>query len=313
MKSSEHVLKAHLQRLTRRGLLRSGSAWAVLGLLGVRGPGPVAAAAPQSAPARAARSRVVLVRHRDVIGSDGSPDPKLLRRMLNEAVTALTGTADAAAAWTRVVRPGDVVGIKSNAWRMLATPPALEEALRAEMVAAGVKADDIAVDDQGVRQNPVFARATALVNVRPMRTHHWSGLGTCLKNYIMFVPRPADYHDDACATLGAIWKLPQVEGKTRLNVLVMLTPQFHGLGPHSFSPQMTWRYGGLIVGTDPVAVDATGARIIEAKRREFFKGERPLSPRAHHIQVADTRYGVGHSESAKIDLVRLGWTEEALI
>ena len=45
----------------------------------------------------------------------------------------------------------------------------------------------------------------------------------------------------------------------RLNILVMLTPQFHGVGPHSFSSRFTWPYGGLLVGTDPVAVDATGA------------------------------------------------------
>ena len=49
----------------------------------------------------------------------------------------------------------------------------------------------VGVDDRGVRTNPVFARATALINVRPLRTHAWSGLGTCLKNYIMFVPRIA--------------------------------------------------------------------------------------------------------------------------
>ena len=151
----------------------------------------------------------------------------------------------------------------------------------------------MAVDDRGVLDNPVFARATALINVRPLRTHHWAGLGTCLKNYIMFVPRPADYHGDSCASLGAVWKLPVVAGKTRLNVLVMLTPQFHGVGPHSFSPEFTWPYAGLLVGTDPVAVDATGARILAAKRRAHFGEERPLSPPAHHIRIAGERYDLG--------------------
>ncbi len=40
----------------------------------------------------------------------------------------------------------------------------------------------MAVDDRGVLQNPVFNRSTALINVRPMRAHHWSGLGTLIKN-----------------------------------------------------------------------------------------------------------------------------------
>jgi uncharacterized Fe-S center protein len=189
----------------------------------------------------------------------------------------------------------------------------LEEAIRHEVLSVGVKPSDVAVDDRGVRGNAVFQRATALINVRPMRTHHWSGLGTCIKNVIMFVPRPPEYHDDACAPLGAMWKLPQLEGKVRLNVLVMLTPQFHGVGPHSFSREFVWPYYGLIVGTDPVAVDATGARIIQARRNLYFGEERPISPRPHHIVYADTRYGLGNSDPERIELIRLGTAEGALI
>jgi len=35
-----------------------------------------------------------------------------------------------------------------------------------------------------------------------------------------------------------------VKGKTRLNVLVMFTPQFHSFGPHSFNPKYVWKYYG---------------------------------------------------------------------
>lgn len=297
----------------RRTVLRVGSAWAVASLLGCRGG---ATAVPQQATyssLRPARSRVVLIRRANVLRADGSADPAVLRTMLNDAVTALLDAKSPAAAWPQLVRPTDVVGIKSNAWRSLPTPPALEEAIRAEVTGAGVQGANVAVDDRGVRDNAVFTRATALINTRPMRTHAWSGLGTCLKNYIMFVPRPADYHDDACAPLGSIWRQPAIEGKTRLNVLVMLTPQFHSLGPHSFSTQFVWPYGGLIVGTDVVAVDAVGARIIQAKRRLHFGDDRPISPPPHHIQFADTRYGLGNSDAAKIDLVRIGHSGDALI
>jgi len=292
--------------ITRRDFVRVGSGLAAAGLLGAHRPGSVAAAEP-------ARSRVVLVRAQDALDAAGAPDGASLHRMLNEAVTALLETPSPSDAWKRLIRPADVVGIKTNVWRNLATPPGLEEAIRAEVVGAGVAPGEVAVDDRGVLDNPVFKRATAFINVRPMRTHHWAGLGTCLKNMIMFVPRPADYHGDACASLGAIWKLPELEGKVRLNILVMLTPQFHGVGPHSFSPEFVWPYKGLIVGIDPVAVDATGARIIEARRREHFGEERPISPPPHHIQVADTRYGLGVSDPQRIDLVRLGFMEGALI
>lgn len=292
--------------ITRRDFVRVGGGLAAVGLLG----GGRRHAEGQEPPAR---SRVVLIRRQDALDAAGAPGGAVLHEMLNEAVAALLEIAGPAAAWKRLIRPGDVVGIKSNVWRNLATPPALEEAIRVEVVGAGAAPGDVAVDDRGVLENPVFKRATAFINVRPMRTHHWSGLGTCVKNMIMFVPRPADYHGDACASLGAIWHLPEIEGKVRLNILVMLTPQFHGVGPHSFSPAFVWPYKGLIVGIDPVAVDATGARIIEAKRREHFGEERPISPPPHHIEIADTRYKLGVSDPQRIDLVRLGWMEDSLI
>ena len=297
----------------RRTMLRAGSAWALASLLGCRGDAGAARQPVTYTSVRPPRSRVVLIRRADVLRGDGSADPAVLEAMLDDAVTALLQAPSASAAWRELIKPSDVVGIKSNVWASLPTPPALEAAVRARVIAAGVRAADVDVDDRGIRSNPVFTRATALINTRPMRTHAWSGLGTCLKNYIMFAPRPADYHDDACAPLGSIWRQPAVEGKTRLNVLVMLTPQFHSIGPHGFSPRFVWPYGGLIVGTDVVAVDATGARIIQAKRRAHFGEERPISPPPHHIQFADTRYGLGNSDPAKIDLVRVGHAGESLI
>jgi len=291
------------RKISRRDFVAVGAGAAAAGLVG---------AGSTSAAETTPKSRVVMIRRKDVLGSTGQADPEILHEMLNEAVAALF-EEDSVAAWRRMVSPSDVVGIKSNVWRYLPTPPVLEEAIRGELLRAGVKPENVAVDDRGVRTNPVFKRATAIINTRPLRTHDWSGLGTSIKNLIMFVPRPQDYHGDACAPLGAIWHLPQLEGKVRLNVLVMLTPQFHSTGPHSFSREHVWPYGGLIVGVDPVAVDATGARIIEAKRKLFFGDDRPISPPPHHIEIAGERYGLGVSDPAKIELVRLGWKDEAFI
>jgi hypothetical protein len=129
----------------------------------------------------------------------------------------------------------------------------------------------------------------------------------------MFTPRPSDYHDNACESLGALWHLPQVKGKTRLNVLVMLTPQFHGVGPHSFSKEYIWKYCGLIVSTDPVSADATGAAIIQKKRDAFFGAPKPISPPLNHITAADTRFGLGNSRPEMIELIKVGWEEGILI
>lgn len=289
--------------ITRRKVLEQGGWLAVGGAL---------AGLPATA-ATAPASRVVLVRDAKAVDGDGHFNAAMLQEMLDAAVARLLDEEQPLAAWKRLVTAADVVGIKSNEWRHLPTPPALEAAIRGRLEDAGVKSERIAVADRGVLRDPVFAASTALVNVRPLRTHNWSGLGTLIKNYVMFVPDPASYHANACEPLGAIWHLPHVKGKTRLNVLVMLTPQFHSTGPHHFSRAYTWTYGGLLVSRDPVAADAVGAAIIQAKRRQHFGEDRPIAPPPHHIQFADTTYGLGVSSLDRIELVRLGWAEGTLI
>jgi hypothetical protein len=292
--------------ITRRDFLRAGTCAAVGGLIGVP---IVKSAQAQSAP----KSRVVLIRDEDVLDGSGNIRSEVLEKMLDQALSTLMGSPDPVSAWKPLVKPTDVVGIKSNAWYHLRTPGALEAAIQMRLLEAGIQEKNMAVDDRGVLRNPVFKQCTALINTRPMRTHYWSGLGTLLKNYIMFTPSPPDYHDNACENLGALWQLPQVKGKTRLNILVMLTPQFHGVGPHSFSLDYVWKYAGLIVSRDPVAADATGARIIQAKREAFFKSPKPISPPPHHISVADSRFGLGNSRPEKIELIKLGWDKGILI
>ncbi|MDJ0887466.1 MAG: DUF362 domain-containing protein [Desulfobacterales bacterium] len=292
--------------LTRRDFIRTSSC-AVMGTM--MGLPLVEKAAGQTS----RKSRVVLIRNHGATTGYGSLNGKALVQMLDEAVTALFDARDVAAAWRQIIKPDDVVGIKSNVWGRLPTPDELETAITRRLLEAGVDGNNIAVDDRGVRRNLIFERSTALINIRPMRTHHWSGLGSLLKNYIMFVPQPWNYHGNACERLGAVWQQPHVTGKTRLNILVMLTPLFHGVGPHHFSRSYTWPYGGLIVSTDPVAADATGAQIIQAKRNEHFGRVRPISPRPLHIEAADTKFGLGNSQPERIELIKLGWDKDLLI
>ncbi len=298
------VEKKHV--ITRRDFIRSGSCAVMGGLLGL----PLVR---EVSGQTTLKSRVVLIRSQSATEGYGSLNPRTAVQMLDDAVTVVMGANDPVSAWRQIANPNDIVGIKSNVWSRLPTPPELEEAIIARLVDAGVDTQNIAVDDRGVEYNPVFKRSTVLINIRPMRTHHWSGLGTLLKNYIMFVPQPWNYHGNACERLGAIWQKPHVVGKTRLNILVMLTPLFHGVGPHHFSRSYVWPYGGLIVSADPVAADAIGARIIQAKRNKHFSQNRPISPRPLHIEAADTKFGLGNSHPDRIELIKLGWDKDILI
>jgi len=271
---------------------------------------PSLKAAPQAA---GEKVKVVLIRDEGALDSSGRPNAAVIQKMLDDAVTTLLGENDPVKAWKTIIRPEDTVGIKTNVWSYIPTTTEVEQAIRRRVLDAGVPADRIAIDDRGVLRNPVFQKATALINARPARVHDWSGMGSLIKNYIMFVPNPSAWHGDTCADLAKIWDLPIVKGKTRLNVLVMFTPLFHSAGPHQFLKEYTWEYKGLIVSRDPVAADATGLRIIQAKRKEYFGDDRALPKTPHHIQLADTRHHLGTSDPARIELVKLGWAEGALI
>ncbi len=258
-------------------------------------------------------SDVVLIRDKAVLDENGRPRQEVVLDMLDKAVSRLTGKYDPIKGWKTIIRPDDVVGIKTNVWKFINTTSAVEQALKKRVLDSGVGEKNISISDRGVLRDPVFKKATALINARPMRTHHWAGLGTLLKNYIMFVPQPSLYHGDSCADLGKLWKLPAVKGKTRLNVLVMLTPQFHNIGPHGFNPKYVWKYYGLIVGFDPVSIDYTGMQIIKARRKIYFGEDRPLNPPAKHIELADSRHHIGHSNPGKINLMKMGFKENILI
>lgn len=298
--------------LTRREFMK-GAGSAALGIAAGLPAMSCRAEDTESEPTQPSSSKVVLNRNENAVSENGTVDARLVQQMLDQAVVELFDKPSAAECWRGIIQPDDIVGIKTNVWQYLPTPDAVNDALRNGVLSAGVPDGNIGVADRGLVNNELFQNSTALINTRPMRTHAWSGVGSLIKNYITFVPRPPDYHDDACANLAALWDLPVTRGKTRLNVLVMLTPQFHNVGPHHFDASYVWTYGGLIVSTDPVAADAVGLRIIQNKRRQVFGEERPLQPTAHHIALADTVHHLGNADSNNIELIALGWDTDLLL
>jgi hypothetical protein len=296
-------------------LVTSGLAGCGRKTTATQGGAPSAGSSPEPARTgeRAAQSKVILIRDARVMDDNRTVDAAVIATMLDQAVAALVGESDPAKAWAQLIKPTDTVGMKTNEWRFLRTPLELEAAVRKRVEGAGVAPERMSIRDRGVLDDPVFQGATALINARPMRTHHWAGVGTCIKNYILFHPTPSDWHENSCAELGGIWKLPIVEGKTRLNILVMLSPLFHGKGPHHFHAEYTWNYKGMVVGFDPVAVDSTGLRILEAKRRLHFGKDEPFATPVTHLEVADKKYRLGNADPSRIEVIKLGWQDEALI
>jgi hypothetical protein len=69
----------------------------------------------------------------------------------------------------------------------------------------------------------------------------------------------------------------------------------------------------MLVGTDPVALDAVGLKILEAKRKLYFKEDSPMRPPVRHIRAAEEKHAVGVANLERIEIRKLGWKEGSLI
>jgi len=286
--------------VTRRDFVR-GTAGAAMGvsLFGV-GWAEQATREPRSA-------TVILVRDQRALSAGHKVDVGVLREMLAETVTRVTGKANARDAWRALVTPEDLIGLVPTP-HLNPTHQEVVAAVRTALVDAGIPADRIRLAQGG----PEKAEAcTALISLPALKAHWLTGIGTVLKNYIMYSGHPSHYHDENNDRLGEIWLKPHVKGKTRLVLVDALRP-LCDKGPQP-DPRYLWDYKGLIAGTDPVAVEAVCLKIITAKR-EALRGEPwPLSPPPLCVQMADKRYGLGTCKMDEIRLERAGWAEGALV
>jgi len=286
--------------VTRRDFVRGGAGAAVgVSLFGLAGADPLGRE-PKSA-------RVVLVRDRAVLDGPHRVDEAALRAMLATAVMRVTGAATGHDAWRVLVKPEDVVGLVPTS-HLNPTHDEMVAAVRAAVRDAGVAPDRIRIAQGG----PENAEAcTALLSLPALKAHWLTGIGTVLKNYITFSGHPSRYHDEGNDSLGEIWLLPHVKGKTRIVLVDALRP-LCDKGPQP-DPRYMWEYKGLIAGTDPVAVEAVALKILTAKR-EALRGEPwPLSPPPLCVAMADKRYGLGTCRLDEIAIDRVGWADGALV
>jgi hypothetical protein len=252
-------------------------------------------------------SRVLVVREKQALGSNLKIDGNILGKMLDDLVIRLTGAKNKKDAWHALFKEDDVIGLVPTR-HLNPTHQEIFDVVQTSLVQAGFSADKI-VNAQG---GPEKAKAcSALIAMPGLKAHWLTGIGTVLKNYIMYSGQASDYHDANNARLGEIWNLPFVKGKTKL-VLVDAFRPLCDKGPQP-DPRFMWNYGGLIAGTDPVAVETICLRIITEKRRAL-KGEPwPLSPPPLCVEAADKIYGLGTSAQEEISLEQLGWTQDSLL
>ncbi|MCR4396239.1 MAG: DUF362 domain-containing protein, partial [Candidatus Saccharicenans sp.] len=243
--------------ITRRDFIR-GSVGTTLGLTLVK-PEWLKKSIAETQKNTASKSLVVLVRDQKVLDDELRVNKQILAGMLEKILLETTGQKNMNAAWLSLVSPKDVVGLVPTPL-MNPTHQELLDVIKESLLAAGLPEENIRnAQGRKVDLEPI----TALISVPGLKAHWLTGIGTVIKNYIMYSGAPRNYHYEDSAKLGEIWHLPQVKGKTRLIIVDALRPVCDK-GPQ-FDPRYRWPYKGLLASTDPVALDAVGLKIIQAK------------------------------------------------
>ncbi len=303
----KHKNCPHTVGFTRRDFLR-GTAYASLGMaMGLKGLAGTASAAPFAA--KNPISTVVLIRDTAAVNSNFDINSKVVAGMIDTAVNAFADESGMADLWKLLFKPEDTVGIKYSRcqWHGVPTEEAVVNAVQANVSKAGLPDNRIHAADYGL---PVD-KCTALINVTAIKGHTQTGIAAVLKNYINFTSSPSSYHKGGSVNLGEAWQLPGTKGKTKLIVVDALRPYF-GPGPRP-NPVHRWNYNGILVGTDPVAVETVCLALIQKKRDLFKKEPWPVSPPPVCIASADTKYKLGTSNPSMIKLIRLGWEKDRLV
>jgi uncharacterized protein (DUF362 family) len=324
---------------TRRGLLRGLAATSVMASPLAAAARALALPGPQPGPRSAPSRPVVAIARREGLLKDAAFDPAKLKEALGAAVARAAGESAPVDGLRRLFRPNDIVGIKVNciAGRGLSPRPEVALQLATWLQAAGVAAERIVIWDRtqrelreagytpntgsGVRvvgtdgdyeatprawgpESSRFARLlaeemTALIDLAVLKDHSGAGISLSMKNWYGAVHNPNRLHADNCAPfIPHLAASPLIRGKLRLTVVDGSVGQCHA-GP-SRSPRWIWPYNGFLASTDPVAIDAVGWRVLEARRKEVSLPTLTAEGREPRYIAAAEKLGIGVAEPSRI-------------
>ena len=172
----------------------------------------------------------------------------------------------------------------------------------------GYGEDLVVTGSLGSRFSRIITRqCTAAVNVPVLKDHNIAGLSLSLKNYFGAIENPNKFHRTNCDPYVADLNMyPPIREKNKLIICDAITALYEG-GPTDCRPQYMWNYNGLIIGTDPVAVDQIGLMLLEEKRAS--EGLPPLAAVGRHPKyiytAADSVHLLGVRDPEKIRVVEI--------
>jgi hypothetical protein len=163
--------------------------------------------------------------------------------------------------------------------------------------------------------NIVSTQVNKVINLPVLKHHQSAGVTITLKNMSHgFVNNVNRSHTtptaNACGIfIPSVVSMPIIREKVVLHVVDAVKASYHG-GP-SGRPRYFWEPKTLYFGTDPVALDKTGLKVIDAKRKEVGMASIALSKpdpdsgflncQVEHIEIAGMM-GLGHFDDSKINV-----------
>jgi len=236
------------------------------------------------------------------------------------------------------------IKVNCIAGKKLSTNPELVNAIISGLVLAGVKKDNIIIYDRGTHElenanfrinkmgsgvkcygndavgydfDPIMIRSigscfskilstqvTAIINVPVLKDHELAGVSLSLKNHFGSINNPNKYHGNNCDPyIADLNSHPLIKDKTRLIICDAITALYNG-GP-GYKEQWTWPYRGLLLSTDPVALDYIGTQEIEKMRKaKKMKSLEETGRYPKYIATA-AKLGLGTDNPQEIEVIRI--------
>jgi uncharacterized protein (DUF362 family) len=291
------------------------------------------------------RSTVVIVRKPEVYIRPKEVSPDIVRQMLDQGITRLTGFSDVTKAWQSICSTSETIGIKVNAMggRNICTHAEVAYAAAESLVNAGIKPQQIILWD---RITDELRRGGYTINrdgpgIRCFGTDSSyerepavsGSIGSCFSTILSrqcdcLISIPVLKDHDLCGVslslknfYGAIHNpnkyhdhgcdpyIADVNAhpyiKDKLRLVICDGLIAQCNGGPGYKPQWAWPYSGLLLSRDPVAIDRTGCHIIEEQRKAT--GLQSLAETGRPPQHIQTaaQRGLGISDMNKINKIIL--------
>ncbi len=265
--------------------------------------------------------------------------PNVLRRMLDDAITRLTGLAGAREAWSALFLPEERIAIKVNAFgnSTIWTHVPLVAAVTDSLVEAGIPAEHITIYDQhtyelmtaGFNVNPdgpgvrcagtddnvesskvqvidreiqlsnILVNCDALINMPVLKSHMMAGITFAMKNHYGSYQYPELLHSPSMEEVAALNALPHIKDRTRLIIGDALAANLRYRASWPYWVA-DWTGDSIFMSFDPVAHDTLGLQKLSKLLEADGESATAINTMASPALDYGTRIGIGTRDLANI-------------